>query len=234
MYTYLLIDLLSVSIPALFTFHPRLRFHDTWFAFWPASLLTAAIFIAWDVLFTGWGIWGFNPDYLLGISWFGLPLEEWLFFICIPYACVFTYASLKTLVRKDFLQSVAQPGAVVLILGLAIAALFFREKTYTAVTAASTALFIAVHLILFGSRILGRFFLSYAVIFLFPFLIVNGILTGSFLESPVVWYDNTENLGIRIFTIPVEDFIYGLLLFLMNVTFYEWFLIRRKTDKASE
>jgi ligand-binding SRPBCC domain-containing protein len=59
------------------------------------------------------------------------------------------------------------------------------------------------------------------VIFLFPFLIVNGILTGSFLADPVVWYNNQENLALRIFTIPIEDFVYGLLLFLMNVTIYE-------------
>ena len=62
--------------------------------------------------------------------------------------------------------------------------------------------------------------------FLFPFLIVNGILTGSFIDEPVVWYNNAENLSLRFITIPVEDFIYGLLLFLMNVTIYEKILSR--------
>ena len=51
---------------------------------------------------------------------------------------------------------------------------------------------------------MGRLFLSFPLI-LIPFLIVNGILTGSFIEDEVVWYNSSGNLGIRILTIPVED-----------------------------
>ena len=232
MSTYLLVNLLSVSIPLLFSFHPRLRFDRTWYAFWPAVLITAAVFIAWDVVFTDWGVWGFNPDHLVGISLLGLPIEEWLFFICIPYASVFTYASLKVLVKSDHLGPYARSISWVLAGILIVIASLTTDRLYTSVTFFATAAFLIFHLLFLKAQYRGRFYLAYLVIHLFPFLIVNGILTGSFVTEPVVWYDNAENLSIRVFTIPVEDFIYGFLLYLMNVTLYEW-IIARRTERST-
>ncbi|MFZ1617834.1 MAG: lycopene cyclase domain-containing protein, partial [Flavobacteriales bacterium] len=64
-------------------------------------------------------------------------------------------------------------------------------------------------------------------ILLLPFMIVNGILTGSMLEEAVVWYNDAENLGVRIGTIPVEDVFYGLLMVLVPITIYEALLKRK-------
>lgn len=63
---------------------------------------------------------------------------------------------------------------------------------------------------------ISSFFLTFLII-LVPFIIVNGILTGSFIENEVVWYNNDENLGIRFFTIPVEDFAYAFSMILFNL-----------------
>ena len=60
---------------------------------------------------------------------------------------------------------------------------------------------------------------------LIPFVMVNAILTGSFIDEPVVWYNNSENLGIRFLTIPVEDFGYAFSLILFK-------LLLRKKVKA--
>jgi len=75
---------------------------------------------------------------------------------------------------------------------------------------------------------LHRFYISYLVI-LIPFAIVNGILTGSFIDDPVVWYNNAENLGIRFFTIPVEDFGYAFSMLYFSVFLIE--LLKRKQEK---
>ena len=226
MLTYLLIDLSSVAIPFAFSFHRRLRFDRTWYAFWPAALFTAGLFIGWDILFTRWEVWGFNPGYLTGLYWLGLPVEEWLFFICIPYACVFTYHCLNLLIRRNYLASCAPAITWILIGGLSGVALWNLDRIYTSVTFTSTALFLLLHLRLFRSAYLSRFYLAYAFI-LIPFLLVNGILTGSFIEGEVVWYDDRENLALRVFTIPIEDVVYGMLLVLVNVTLYEAIKARR-------
>jgi len=69
---------------------------------------------------------------------------------------------------------------------------------------------------------MGRFYLMYLVTLL-PFFIVNGLLSGSFIPEEVVNYDNLQNLGIRIGTIPVEDMIYAMLMLLMNISWFEFF-----------
>lgn len=223
-YTYLLVNLLSVSVPFIFSFYPRLRFYKTWKSFWPACVLGAIIFIAWDMVFTQKGVWGFNPAYLLGIYVGNIPLEECLFFICIPYASVFTYFCFKQLLKRDYLGSSYRIVTLVLATCLLLTGLWNITRSYTGVTFISTALLL---LLLWYQRQgwLSRFYVMYTVILL-PFSIVNGILTGSWIEEPVVWYNNQQNLGIRLGTIPVEDVFYGMLLLLLNCMIYEYLLAR--------
>ena len=83
-WTYLWVNFAVISIPFAASFDKRVAFVEQWKHFWPACLLTMAGFIAWDIAFTAQGIWGFNDAHLSGLGLWGLPLEEWLFFITIP------------------------------------------------------------------------------------------------------------------------------------------------------
>ena len=74
--TYLWVNLAVISIPFVASFNERVAFFKEWKAFWPACLLTMAGFIAWDVVFTARGIWGFNPEHLAGIDVLGLPSKS--------------------------------------------------------------------------------------------------------------------------------------------------------------
>ena len=62
-----------------------------------------------------------------------------------------------------------------------------------------------------------------------PFFLVNGILTGSGLPEPIVWYNDAENFGLRLGTIPVEDAIYNLGMLLTVVFVGELIQRTRKT-----
>ena len=227
-YSYLLIDLGALIVPLIFSFHPKLRFDKVWKAFWPACLLAGGIFIVWDILYTELGVWGFNPDYLSGIYFFNLPLEEVLFFICIPYACVYTYHCFEVL-TKDYLKNHNKLISGILVAILLIIGLLNVGKLYTGATFISTAIFIAVLQFLKKADYMGRFYFTYLII-LIPFFIVNGMLTGTGFDSPIVWYDDSQNLGLRMLTIPVEDTFYGMLLILLNISLFEYFKLRFKVS----
>lgn len=226
-YLYLLINLAAVAVPLLFSFHPRLRFYKNWRQVTVAIFLTAFVFVLWDIYFTYRGVWGFNPAYLSGAYIFNLPIEELLFFICIPYACVFTYHCLNILVKRNIFRANENAITVFLIGFLLIVGSLFFDKIYTAVSFLSLAVLIGILKYFLKVRWLDRFYFSYLVLLL-PFALVNGVLTGSGLQNPIVWYDNGENMGFRLLTIPFEDVFYGMLLVLLNISFYEYFLSKRR------
>ena len=224
-YLYLYINFFTIIIPFLFSFHPKLLFYKTWNAFFPAVIIAGIIFLVWDAYFTHLGVWGFNPDYLTGITLINLPLEEVLFFFCIPYACVFTFHCLDVLLLNKSFRFNDKIVTPVLIIALIIISIFQYQKIYTLVTFISLAALLALSKYILNIQWLDKFYFVYAIL-LFPFLIVNGILTGTGLDSPVVWYNNEEIIGIRILTIPVEDIFYGMLLILLNLLIYQY--IKRK------
>jgi len=166
------------------------------------------------------GVWGFNPEYLMGIYVFSLPLEEILFFICIPYACIFTYEAVGFFSKGDPLKKYEGNITLLLIIGLVAVGLISLGKWYTSVTFLLCAGYLAYLHLKKKPTYLAKFYLSFLFI-LIPFFIVNGILTGTGIPGEIVWYDNAENLGIRMATIPVEDTFYGMLLLLMNVVIFE-------------
>lgn len=203
------------------SFYRKAPFYKQWKFFGVSLLISGVFFLLWDQLFTAAGVWGFRDKYLLGVYVGDLPIEEVLFFICIPYASVFTYFALNHLIEKDYLFPHHELISSVLIIFLLIAGIYNMDRWYTASTFILLALLLAYQTLKLRPRYMGRFYFAYAVLII-PFLIVNGILTGSFIEDEVVWYNNSHNLGIRIGTIPIEDLVYGLFLILTNVIIMEW------------
>jgi lycopene cyclase domain-containing protein len=227
---YLLIDFFTVIIPLLFSFHPKIKFYKTWKAFFVASFLVALIFLIWDKVFMELGVWSFNTRYITGVFFWQLPVEEILFFICVPFSCVFTYFCLDKFYRLAWDLKTESVFCVILSTGLLIAGILFIGKLYTSVTFFSTA-FVCLSLkFIFKINWFGKA-ISVYIILLIPFLIVNGILTGTGLEEPVVRYNNSENLNIRLFTIPIEDIFYGFELILLNLFIYLQ-LLRKKDSRG--
>jgi lycopene cyclase domain-containing protein len=216
---YLLIDLSTLAIPLLFSFHPKINFYKTWKALFKGILWVAVIFLVFDSIFNFYGVWNFNPRYITGIYLFNLPIEEIMFFICIPYSCVFTFYCLNKFYTISWNPKFENIFCTLFSISLITTGLIFWRKIYTSSTFISTAI-----LCLFLKFVLNINWFGKAVsvfgILIVPFLLVNGILTGTGISEPVVLYNPSFNMGIRLLTIPVEDFIYGFELFLMNLCLY--------------
>ena len=190
-------------------------------------MITGAIFIIWDVLFTRWDVWGFNEDYLLGRNIINLPIEEWLFFVCIPYACVFMHFAIQELLPKAVLSvKITTIITYILLFLFLILSIANYDKLYTQVNYYFAFLVLLISF-RFSSQILSKYYVTF-LLMLIPFFIVNGILTGSFIHEQVVWYNNDENLGIRLFTIPIEDVTYAFSLILCTLLLMERFSLYKK------
>jgi lycopene cyclase domain-containing protein len=229
-YTYLVVELLTIIVCFAFSFHKRIRFNRYFGSFLKAALLVAIPFIAWDIWFAATGVWWFNGSYTMGRNIAGLPVEEWLFFICIPFSCVFTFFCLDKFFRLTRANTYNTYLAVLLSVTCGTVALAFHEKAYTLVTALATmAMLVYLHFVARAGWT-GKATLVY--ILLMPgFIAVNGVLTGTGLESPVVNYHPAEILNIRVLTIPIEDFFYGYTLYMLNLYFFLHFTTAKKTSR---
>lgn len=216
--TYLLLDLGSVFFPLVLSFDKKVHFYTRWWRLFPAMLVGATAFLIWDELFTRMHVWSFNPRYITGVYFGHLPLEEWMFFIFIPYACIFIYECLDAYFGK-WIHAVPRMfswtlAAILEVFFIAMA-LVFHDRVYTLITFAGCAVMLAVFLFIYRVKYFPLFMAMW-IVHLIPLFLVNGVLT----RLPVVLYNDAENIGLRIGTVPFEDSFYSMLLLLINLTVY--------------
>lgn len=222
--TYFYLHLFTFIPVFLLSFDKNVGYYKNWKFLLPAILIVGTFFILWDVFFTVVGVWGFNGDYLSGIFWLGLPLEEWLFFFTVPFACVFIYECLNYYIKKDILQFI-EPFITKVLIALFLGIGFLTwGRLYSTTTFLWTGFFLLFHVLFVkeGKKYRSRFYAAYLVSLL-PFLIVNGVLTGAYTNAPIVIYNPDEYLGFRITSVPLDDAVYSFLLLMATITFYEKF-----------
>ena len=131
---YLILLLFTLSYPLLQSFERRIKYYTKWKSLFKGIFFMMCLFIPWDIIFTSKGIWGFNHKFILEIPPFlFLPLEEWLFFIIVPFACVFIYEVLNYFFpvskKHDYINNFLFIKSVLLL----VLSFIFHDKTYTAI-----------------------------------------------------------------------------------------------------
>ncbi|MGH1366168.1 MAG: lycopene cyclase domain-containing protein [Calditrichia bacterium] len=216
-YEYLVFNLIVISGPLALSFDRRVYFYSKWKQAISAILITLVPFVIWDALVTH-SHWWFNENYTLDFRLAQLPLGEWLFFITVPYACLFTWEVLRCyeLGARPFYESLSKPMIALLLPGLWLLSI---GKEYTGLVlialAAAALLDIMLKTNIWRTQ-QTPLFLAICTVFM---LIFNGYLTA----RPVVLYGTEYQLDFRIITIPIEDFGYGFALLLTNIILFEKF-----------
>ena len=221
-WTYYILLGLSLLYPLAQSFEKRVYMYRKLRFILPGILVIGAIYLIWDKWFTAAGIWGFNHNFTRDFYLLGLPLEEWLFFLVVPYSCIFLYEVLRYFVKRFYYPNFSRAIIYLLLLILLGSIPFILDRTYTLVTFSFTALMLVLQLVQKTYKTWFSGFLIAYIVSLVPFLVVNGILTS----LPVVWYNNAENLGMRVYTVPLDDFVYLMGLLLPSVNIYQVLLHR--------
>lgn len=101
--------------------------------------------------------------------------------------------------------------------------------TYTAIVLVAAAVVLVLDLFVLRTRLVlrRRYWIFMAAMTVF-FLIVNGILTA----LPIVMYASHAIIGLRVVTIPVEDFAYMYALITPVIALYERFSTRSEAQHS--
>ena len=222
---YAWVILLSFAGPFALSFDKKVSFYKEWAFVFIAALIVALPFLIWDELFTQWGVWGFNADYLLKIYIGRLPLEEVLFFIVIPYNFIFLLKVVQAYFPNRNKKRIAPVFAFIFLTTSGLWMILYGANYYTYL-----ATFLSATLtILLRNRKWYQDFMWTYLLCLIPFFIVNGILTGAFTDEPIDWYSAKHIIGWRMISIPFEDLYYNYAL-LLPLTWLYFSLKKRKEN----
>ena len=217
-YTYLIINGLILLGPLLYSFDSRIRYYRCFPALGLTTMAVGIPYLAWDTLVTSWGEWSFNPHYVTGVDIFNLPFEEILFFVTVPYSCLFVYESVAYYSHNRSLRIPRGSIVAIALILLAVAGVF-SDQGYTMKALAACAVFLLCALLIRPEFIMSIRYWVWLGICYIPFFVVNSVLTA----LPVVEYNPRAILGPRVATIPVEDFFYNFSLLSFYGLFYVLF-----------
>lgn len=216
---YLWINIGTIIFPVLLSFDKKVAFYKHWPNLFPAILITGLFFLVWDQWFAEMQVWGFNAVYLSGYYIGEIPIEEIMFFLTVPYACVFIYECLRAYIKSNETFEELHRWFTLLFFGIACSLLYwFNDRLYTGITCLVVSFSLGTHLMVIKRRYMSWFYFAF-IVSIIPMLVVNGLLTS----RPVVYYNENEIIGLRLGSIPVEDFLYNMAMMIMCIGIYEWF-----------
>ena len=215
-FEYLLFNLIVTAGPIVLQLNHQIKHISKW----RLKLITNGIvmipYIIWDALVTG-SHWWFNETYTLDFRLFGLPIEEWLFFLTVPFGCLLVWETLPDAKLSKQLRPLRHIRRVLYAAVPVGIWVFSTGKQYTGLVICCFGIVGLADTFLGTDLLLQSKTYAYLAIVSGLIVVFNGYLTA----RPVVLYGEAYQMGYRILTIPIEDFGYGFTLVLFNAMLYE-------------
>ncbi|QJR20753.1 lycopene cyclase [Brevinematales bacterium NS] len=215
-HTYTLISLGIFAGPFLLSFHPLAFFIQYLPAVFASVVIVGGLYIVWDMLAVKWGHWRFNNEYVGEVRWFGLPPGEWLFFVVVPYACLFVYEVSRVLFPVT--EDIPSLWWIQLVLGFLfmVLAWVWRKQGYTLLAMGSVAFFWFLSAFFSPGIITSSTFWIFMGFSMVAFVIFDGL----YVNLPTIFYNDTAIWGMKILRIPLEDFLYNFSLLGLALVVY--------------
>lgn len=222
-YTFLILNLIIILIPFALMLDKKVSDVDKLKSIILPSLIVTFVFSEVAVFLTGLKAWNFNDIYLIGLSYRGLPIEEYLFLFSFNFAGLGVYNYLNAKFPKNDLQKYSLTLSN-LMMGICIAFLFFGyTKWYTVIT------FAFLILLFFGVEYINKLRFMYRfyrvfVIMLIPFYCIYAIVCN----LPIITYDTAQNVRFSMFKIPFENHFFMMATLLLGIYLFETLKSRKK------
>jgi lycopene cyclase domain-containing protein len=215
-YEYLIFNIVVLAGPLVLATMRRFYFIDRWSYALPAIIITAIPFIIWDILVTG-RHWMFSEAYTLNFRLANLPLEEWLFFLTVPFACLFTWEMILKYLPDGHTDSGKIVRYLSFLFPIAGLIFFYDGREYSGLVMFFLTLAVYLDKVLETNLVYKRHFYWYLLLIIVFTLLFNGFLTA----RPVVLYNEAYQVDLRVITIPIEDFGFGTSLIVLCTIIYE-------------
>ena len=189
-----------------------------------AILSIAFAFIVWDIAVTGI-FWTFNSAFTLGPRIGGVPFEEALFFLTVPFGCLVLWVNWGR-VHNTMIERTLVPAIMLLVSTPITIGSMWVGWYYTGFISAIFILTIIFDYMSNVKLFWKRIFHSFSLLVMLLTFMFNLYLTA----RPVVLYNNMMKSNINILTIPIEDFVYGLVLISCVIIIYD-LLMRLKINR---
>lgn len=97
-YLALMAACVLITLPLEFAFTARV--YRRWRLLLAALIPVVIVFAVWDLIAIAREHWSYNPEFVTGIEFGALPLEELVFFVVIPICALLSYGAVGTVLAR--------------------------------------------------------------------------------------------------------------------------------------